>query len=222
MNPTTSTRFNPLMPAIIRHFGLRAGRRQGRPRPGSAPRRCRRSAASISRFSGGGARSCRTRSRRSSAVAWNDLVAHYRLVKLRVEELGPLVVGIDSKGNSLFDQLQAIGTGSPRHDPARARGRSERIQVALSHVEKAKGQSIHIKGDYCKRKGSVAIRHSDRAARQGGCNGRVEASGRIVCDRHRCDCRMGSGLSRQAHHAGQSLCRGRARGPPGAHRRRRE
>ena len=42
------------------------------------------------------------------AVAWEDLVAHYRLVKLRVEDLGPLVVAIDSKGNSLFDQLQEL------------------------------------------------------------------------------------------------------------------
>jgi fumarate hydratase subunit beta len=40
------------------------------------------------------------------AVAWTDLVAHYRLVKLRVEQLGPLVVAIDSHGNSLYDQLQ--------------------------------------------------------------------------------------------------------------------
>ena len=38
-------------------------------------------------------------------VAWDDLVAHYRLVKLKVEELGPLVVGIDSHGNSSFEQL---------------------------------------------------------------------------------------------------------------------
>jgi fumarate hydratase subunit beta len=45
-------------------------------------------------------------------VAWTDLVAHYRLVKLRVEDLGPLVVAIDSHGNSLYDQLQ---------DSARAR-----------------------------------------------------------------------------------------------------
>jgi fumarate hydratase subunit beta len=38
-------------------------------------------------------------------VAWDDLVAHYRLVKLQVERLGPLVVGIDSHGNSSFERL---------------------------------------------------------------------------------------------------------------------
>jgi fumarate hydratase subunit beta len=68
-------------------------------------------------FLGGGSPLRPTPSRRSSR--WRgDLVAHYRLVKLRVEDLGPLVVAIDSKGNSLFDQLQMAG--SPRHDPARA------------------------------------------------------------------------------------------------------
>ena len=38
-------------------------------------------------------------------VAWDDLVSHYRLVKLRVEDLGPLVVAIDSHGRSLFEEL---------------------------------------------------------------------------------------------------------------------
>ena len=38
-------------------------------------------------------------------VAWDDLVSHYRLVKLRVESLGPLVVAIDSHGRSLFEEL---------------------------------------------------------------------------------------------------------------------
>lgn len=36
---------------------------------------------------------------------WNDLVHHYRLVKLRVEGLGPATVGIDAQGNSLYGDL---------------------------------------------------------------------------------------------------------------------
>ena len=39
-------------------------------------------------------------------VAYSDLVAHYRLVRLAVRGLGPLTVGIDAHGNSLFDTLQ--------------------------------------------------------------------------------------------------------------------
>ncbi len=72
MNPTTSTRFNALMPGLIRHFGLTAV---------------------------GAIRAVRQ-------VAYPDLVAHYRLVRLAVEGLGPLTVGIDADGNSLFDTLQ--------------------------------------------------------------------------------------------------------------------
>jgi hypothetical protein len=37
---------------------------------------------------------------------WNDLIAHYRLVKLEVERLGPLTVAIDAHGNSLYHDVQ--------------------------------------------------------------------------------------------------------------------
>jgi fumarate hydratase subunit beta len=40
-------------------------------------------------------------------VHWSDLVAHYRLVTLRVEGLGPLTVGIDAHGKSLYADLHA-------------------------------------------------------------------------------------------------------------------
>jgi fumarate hydratase subunit beta len=39
-------------------------------------------------------------------VSWSDLIPHYRLAKLRVEELGPATVGIDAHGTSIYDQLQ--------------------------------------------------------------------------------------------------------------------
>jgi fumarate hydratase subunit beta len=44
-------------------------------------------------------------------VAWNDLVPHYRLVKLRVSGLGPLTVGIDAHGNSIYDELHRAAAG---------------------------------------------------------------------------------------------------------------
>jgi len=40
-------------------------------------------------------------------VACPDLVAHYRLVRLAVQGLGPVMVGIDAHGNSLFGTLAA-------------------------------------------------------------------------------------------------------------------
>jgi fumarate hydratase subunit beta len=56
-------------------------------------------------FLGGGAALHTDAIKEVVAVAWNDLVAHYRLVKLRVEGLGPLFVGIDAHGRSSFDAL---------------------------------------------------------------------------------------------------------------------
>jgi len=58
-------------------------------------------------------------------VAWDDLVAHYRLVKLRVEALGPLVVAIDAHGGSLFDSLgQAANDKLPEIMAELERGRA--------------------------------------------------------------------------------------------------
>jgi fumarate hydratase subunit beta len=111
MNPTTSTRFNAVMPKIIRHFGLRAVGGKG-----GLDRHCTQTMQDVGcvylSFLGGGCPLLSDAIKDIVAVAWTDLVAHYRLVKLRVEELGPLVVAIDSHGNSLYDQLQ---------DSARAR-----------------------------------------------------------------------------------------------------
>lgn len=105
MNPTTSTRFNPLMPPLIRHYGLRAVGGKG-----GLDRACADAMREVGcvylSFLGGGAPLLSDAIQEVVAVAWEDLVAHYRLVKLRVADLGPLVVAIDSKGNSLFEQLQ--------------------------------------------------------------------------------------------------------------------
>jgi fumarate hydratase subunit beta len=57
-------------------------------------------------FLGGGAPLHSAAIKALREVAYPDLVAHYRLVRLAVEGLGPLTVGIDTHGNSLFDSLQ--------------------------------------------------------------------------------------------------------------------
>ncbi len=149
MNPTTSTRFNPLMPRIIRHFGLRAVGGKG-----GLDRQCADTMKEVGcvylSFLGGGSPLLSDAIKEVVAVAWEDLVAHYRLVKLRVEDLGPLVVAIDSKGNSLFDQLQESARdrlGTILHELDSRRGRAEEhvIPSALIHLQNAKGQSIDIK-----------------------------------------------------------------------------
>lgn len=109
MNPTTSTRFNPLMPRLIRHFGLTAVGGKG-----GLDAACAAAMAEVGcvyfSFLGGGAPLHSSAIRAVREVAWNDLVAHYRLVRLAVDGLGPVTVGIDAHGNSLFDSLHADAT----------------------------------------------------------------------------------------------------------------
>ncbi len=104
MNPTTSTRFNAFMPGFIRHFRLRMVGGKGGLDHASAEAMREVGCVYLS-FLGGGAALHTDAIREVVKVAWEDLVSHYRLVKLRVEDLGPLVVAIDSHGNSLFESL---------------------------------------------------------------------------------------------------------------------
>jgi fumarate hydratase subunit beta len=104
MNPTTSTRFNPFMPGFIRRFGLRMVGGKGGLDWESAKAMKEVGCVYLS-FLGGGSALHSAAIKAVRQVAWDDLVAHYRLVKLKVEALGPLVVGIDSYGNSSFEQL---------------------------------------------------------------------------------------------------------------------
>lgn len=109
MNPTTSTRFNPLMPRLIRHFGLTAVGGKG-----GLDAACREAMQEVGcvyfSFLGGGAPLHSAAITAVRAVAWNDLIAHYRLVRLAVQGLGPVTVGIDAHGNSLFETLARQAT----------------------------------------------------------------------------------------------------------------
>ena len=106
MNPTTSTRFNPLMPGLIRHFGLSMVGGKGGLDAACAAAMAEVGCVYLS-FLGGGAELHTAAIREVVSVHWSDLVAHYRLVTLRVEGLGPLTVGIDAAGSSLYADLQA-------------------------------------------------------------------------------------------------------------------
>lgn len=104
MNPTTSTRFNAYMPDFIRHFGLRmVGGKGGLDH--ACAQAMQETGCVYLTFLGGGATLHSDAIREVIDVAWNDLVSHYRLVKLRVEGLGPLLVGIDAHGRSSFEIL---------------------------------------------------------------------------------------------------------------------
>lgn len=104
MNPTTSTRFNALMPDIIRHYDLRlVGGKGGL--DAACAKAMKETGCVYLTFLGGGAALHSDAIKELLEVAWNDLVSHYRLVKIRVEGLGPLLVGIDAHGNNSFDRL---------------------------------------------------------------------------------------------------------------------
>jgi fumarate hydratase subunit beta len=105
INPTTSTRFNPFMPRLIRSLGLRAVGGKGGLDAASA-RAMQEAGCVYLSFPGGGCTLYSNAIREVVAVEWKDLLLHYRLTKLKVENLGPGTVGIDAAGNSLYNQLQ--------------------------------------------------------------------------------------------------------------------
>ena len=111
MNPTTSTRFNSYMPGFIRRLGLRAvGGKGGLDRASAgAMQEC---GCVYLSFLGGGCPLLSEAITGVVSVHWTDLIAHFRLTTLAVAGLGPLTVGIDAHGNSLYDTL---------HDDAAAR-----------------------------------------------------------------------------------------------------
>ncbi len=104
MNPTTSTRFNRFMPELIGAFDLRlVGGKGGLDDACSEAMRI--SGCAYLSFLGGGCQLLSAAITEVVAVGWDDLIPHYRLVKLRVRNLGPLTVAIDCHGGSLYRDL---------------------------------------------------------------------------------------------------------------------
>lgn len=126
MNPTTSTRFNPIMPEIIRHFRLRCVGGKG-----GLDAECARALQEVGgvylSFLGGGAPLISEAIGRVVRVGWDDMISHYRLVTLEVTNLGPLTVAIDAHGNSLYDTL--------------ATAASERRGAILEQLAKARAEA---------------------------------------------------------------------------------
>jgi len=126
INPTTSTRFNPLMPGIIRGLGLHAVGGKGGLDAACAEAMQEAGCVYLS-FPGGGSALLSEALRGVRQVAWPELLTHYRLVKLRVEGLGPATVGIDAHGNSVYDDLKA--------------GSQERLQAIFTELDQDRAAS---------------------------------------------------------------------------------
>jgi fumarate hydratase subunit beta len=126
INPTTSTRFNGYMPRLIKGFGWHAvGGKGGL--DAHCARAMQEAGCVYLSFLGGGATLLSQAIREVLQVGWSDMLTHYRLVRLRVEALGPVTVGIDAQGRSLYDE-----------EMASARSRLDGI---LQHLETARQQS---------------------------------------------------------------------------------
>jgi fumarate hydratase subunit beta len=59
-------------------------------------------------------------------IGWTEMVVHYRVLRLRVEGLGPATIGIDAHGRSLYaEEQQSVEERLPELmaelDAARAR-----------------------------------------------------------------------------------------------------
>jgi fumarate hydratase subunit beta len=106
INPTTSTRFNPYMPRLVRELDLHAIGGKGGLDAQSVAALQQAGCVYLS-FLGGGCTLLSGAVREVLEVGWPDMLTHYRLVRLKVEGLGPTTVAIDAHGNSLYAQAGA-------------------------------------------------------------------------------------------------------------------
>ena len=106
LNPTTSTRFNPLMPRLIRGFQWHAVGGKG-----GLDKACVAAMQAVGcvylSFLGGGTVLHTRAVKKVLEVGWSDMLMHYRLVRLAVEGLGPCTVAIDAHGRSLYAEIAA-------------------------------------------------------------------------------------------------------------------
>jgi fumarate hydratase subunit beta len=103
MNPTTSTRFNPHMPRLIPGLGLRATGGKGGLNAECAQAMAEAGCVYLA-FLGGGAEIITAGIKKVTGIGWPEMISHYRIARIEVERLGPLTVGIDAHGNSIYDQ----------------------------------------------------------------------------------------------------------------------
>jgi len=111
LNPTTSTRFNPFMPRLIDGLRLHAVGGKGGLDQASVDAMQRIGTVYLA-FLGGGCTLLSRAVHEVLQVGWSDMLMHYRLVRLRVEGLGPATVAIDAHGCSLYAETQRTAQAS--------------------------------------------------------------------------------------------------------------
>lgn len=104
INPTTSTRFNALMPDVIRGLRLTAvGGKGGLSR--ESVEAMHEVGCVYFSVVGGASALLSMAVEEIVETAWNDLIMQFRLTRIRVSGFGPVTVAIDAHGNSLYETL---------------------------------------------------------------------------------------------------------------------
>jgi len=105
INPSTSTRFEPYLPTIIAGTGVKAIGGKGGVGPKTIEAMQKYGCVYLS-FIGGASALTSEAVLDVIDVAWEDFIVQFRLTRLRVEQLGPLTVGVNARGDCLYSSLK--------------------------------------------------------------------------------------------------------------------
>ena len=105
IGPTTSSRMNGVEPEFIKQFGVKAIIGKGGMDEKVAEAMKENKCVYLS-MTGGCAATAASQIKRVEGVEWLDLGVPEAVWVLEVENFGPLVVGMDSKGNSLYADVK--------------------------------------------------------------------------------------------------------------------
>lgn len=132
VNPTTSSRFDPFMPGLIRALRLTAiGGKGGMSR--ACADAMREAGCVYFAMPGGASALLSDGVVERVATGWDEMIEQFRLSRFRLSGFGPVSVAIDAHGNSQYDQLQQD-----------AAARKARI---LAELERDRVQAAQARGD---------------------------------------------------------------------------
>jgi fumarate hydratase subunit beta len=114
LNPSTSTRYNAWMPAIVRGLGPRIVGGKGGLSDESVAALHDCGCVYLS-FLGGGSPLLSRALRGVSSMHWTEYISQFRLLTLDVQSLGPATVAIDAHGHSIY---QTVGDRARSRMPA--------------------------------------------------------------------------------------------------------
>jgi fumarate hydratase subunit beta len=106
LNPSTSTRYNAWMPAIVRGLGPRIVGGKGGLNDESVAALQECGCVYLS-FLGGGSPLLSRALRGVHSMHWTEYISQFRLLTLEVQSLGPATVAIDAQGQSIYQSVAA-------------------------------------------------------------------------------------------------------------------